>query len=72
MSLSGVDQTYVSIALNENIINDDVHIYRGFLDTNLALISDPFLLFFGTIDEYKITDTYINSKNSINSNITLG
>jgi|TARA_Y100000289_G_scaffold60329_1_gene67188 hypothetical protein len=56
LSLSAVDQTYVSIALNENIINDDVYIYRGFLDTNNALISDPFLLFYGTIDEYKIGD----------------
>jgi len=56
ISLSAVDQTYVSIVLNENIINDDVHIYRGFLDTNLALISDPFLLFYGTINNYKITD----------------
>ena len=46
----------MSIVLNENIINDDVHIYRGFLDTNLALISDPFLLFYGTINNYKITD----------------
>tara|TARA_R100001591_G_scaffold75248_1_gene83086 strand:+ start:555 stop:1121 length:567 start_codon:yes stop_codon:yes gene_type:complete len=55
--LSGVDQTYISIALSENIINSEVYIYRGFLDTNNALISDPFLLFFGTIDEYRINDT---------------
>ncbi len=62
ISLSGVDQTYVSIALNENIINDDVHIYRGFLDGNLSLISDPFLLFYGTINDYKITDNTTTAK----------
>ena len=56
ISLSAVEQTYVSVVLNENIINDDVHIYRGFLDTNRALIADPFLLFYGTVDEYKISD----------------
>ena len=56
IGLSAVDTTYVGIALNENIINDNVYIYRGFLDANLSLISDPFLLFYGTIDEYKITD----------------
>lgn len=56
INLSAVDTTYVGIALNENIINADVHIYRGFLNANLALIADPFLLFYGTIDEYKITD----------------
>ena len=56
ISLSGVEQSYVSIALNENIINDSVYIYRGYLDSNQALIADPFLLFFGTIDDYKITD----------------
>jgi len=46
----------VSVALNENIINADVYLYRGYLDSNNALISEPFLLFYGTIDEYKITD----------------
>jgi len=45
ISLSGVDQTYVSVALNENIINADVYLYRGYLDSNNALISEPFLLF---------------------------
>jgi len=57
LTLSGVDQTYISIALSENIINKEVYIYRGFLDANNALIADPFLLFFGTIDEYRISDT---------------
>ena len=56
LSLSAVDQTYVAIVLNENIINNDVHVYRGYLDSNLSLISDPFLLFYGTINDYKISD----------------
>ena len=56
ISLSGVDQTYISVALSENIINDNIFIYRGYLDSNNSLISDPFLLFYGTIDEFKITD----------------
>ncbi len=56
VSLSGVDQTYISVALNENIINKNVYIYKGFLDSSLSLISDPFLSFFGTIDEYAIKD----------------
>jgi hypothetical protein len=57
LSLSGVDQTYISLALNENIINAEVKIWRGFLDDSNALISDPFLLFYGTIDDFKINDT---------------
>ena len=61
ISLSGVDQTYISVALNENIINDNVFVYRGFLDSSNALISDPFLLFYGTIDEYKISDNTTTS-----------
>ena len=68
VSLSGVDQTYISVVLNENIINDNVFIYRGFLDANLALISDPFLLFYGTIDEFKITDS--TTRATLNLNVT--
>ena len=56
ISLSGVDQSMISVALSENIINDQVKIWRGFLDDNNAVIADPFLLFYGTIDEYSISD----------------
>ena len=56
VSLSGVDQTYIAGALNENIINDNVYVYRGFFDSNFSLIADPFLLFYGTIDSFKISD----------------
>jgi len=61
LSLSGVDQTYISLVLNENIINAEVKIWRGFLDDSNALISDPFLLFYGTIDDFKINDTTTTS-----------
>ena len=57
IQLSAVDQTYTAVILNENVIGKEVKIYRGLLDSSNALISDPFLIFFGTIDEYKIVDT---------------
>ena len=56
ISLSGVDQSYISIALNENIINSSVQIYKGFLNSSNALIADPFLLYEGFIDQYSIED----------------
>ena len=40
--LSGVDQSYISVALNENIINSSVQIYRALLNSSNAIISDPF------------------------------
>ena len=57
LSLSAVDQTYVSVILNENIIGKEVKIWRGYLDSSSAIIADPFLLYYGTIDEYKISDS---------------
>ena len=57
ISLSAVDQTYVSVILNENVIGKEVKIWKGYLDSSNAIISDPFLLYYGTIDEYKISDS---------------
>lgn len=57
LSLSGADQTFISIILNENVINDSVDIYRGFLDSSSSLIADPFLIYKGKIDGYTINET---------------
>ena len=56
LTLSGVDQSLVSIILNENIINDTAKIWQGFLDQNNSLIADPYLLFEGTVNSYSIED----------------
>ena len=57
ISLSGADQTFISTVLNENVVNDSVDIYRGFLNDSNALISDPFLLYRGKIDSFDIKET---------------
>ena len=61
LALSGADTTFISTVLNENVINDSVDIYRGFLDSSSALISDPFLLYKGTIEEFNIQETDTDS-----------
>jgi hypothetical protein len=57
ISLSGADQTFISVVLNENVINDAVTIFRGFLNDSNALIADPFLLYKGTIDNFAISES---------------
>jgi len=64
--LSGVDQSYIAIALGENIINDGVQIYKAFLDSSNAIIADPFLIYDGTIDEYIIGDDTNTSQITLN------
>ena len=66
LTLSGVDQSFVSIALNENIINKTIQIYRAFLNSSNAIISDPFLLFDGFIDQYSIEDDTTTSLIGLN------
>lgn len=56
LSLSGADQTFISTCLNENVVNDAVSIYRGFLDSSNALVADPFLLYDGQIDSFSISE----------------
>ena len=56
LTLSAADLTFVSTVLNENVVNDSVDIFRGFLDDSNALIADPFLLYSGQIDTFSITE----------------
>ena len=58
VTVSGVNQSILSTILNENIINDSAKVWQGFLDSNNALIADPFLLFDGTINKYSIKNKY--------------
>jgi len=66
IGLSGADQTYISLALAENIVNDAVTIYRAFLDDNNAIIADPFLLYKGNIETYTIAETEDSSVLNLN------
>ncbi len=56
LTLSAVNQTYVSIVLSQDIINRQVIIYRAFLDTSNAVIGDPLLTYDGTITGFTIGD----------------
>tara|TARA_Y100000114_G_scaffold133853_1_gene133592 strand:+ start:2213 stop:2779 length:567 start_codon:yes stop_codon:yes gene_type:complete len=62
IALSGADQTFISTVLNENVVNDSVDIFRGFLNDSNALISDPFLLYRGKIDSFDIAETDTDSQ----------
>ena len=66
ITLSGADQTYISLALAENIVNDAVTIYRAFLDANNAIIADPFLLYKGSVETYTINETEDSSALTLN------
>ena len=50
LSLSGVDASLLSIALNEDYQGRGAEIYLGFLDTGYSLIADPDLVFRGRMD----------------------
>jgi len=66
IALSGADQTYISLALGENIVNDSVTIYRAFLDSSNAIIADPFLLYKGSVETYTINETDNSSALTLN------
>jgi len=56
LNLSGADQTFIATVLNENVTNDIVDIYRGFLNDSNTLIADPFLLYRGNIESFSISE----------------
>ncbi len=56
LTLTGVDQTYISLALNNNITHNNVNIYRVLLDASNSIIANPFLLYKAFINGYEIID----------------
>ena len=61
LSLSGVDTSFISVVLGENIVNDTVTIYRGLLNSSNSIIADPILLYQGNIDTFEVTETETQS-----------
>ena len=57
INLSGASTTFISTVLNENVVNDSVTIFRGFLDDSNALIADPMMLYKGKIESFDIQET---------------
>ena len=54
VSVSGVDQALVAIALADGYMDRDLEIYRAFLDANLEVIADPLLIFSGRMSGMQI------------------
>ena len=56
LTITGVDQTYISVVLNNNVIHDEVKIFRAFLDSSNSIIADPFLIYHGFVNSFQIVD----------------
>jgi hypothetical protein len=55
-TLSGVDQTYISLFLSDYYIDRTVNIYKAFLNSSEAVISNPLLIFSGRISGVSIAE----------------
>jgi len=65
LSLSGVDQQFVSAFLSHRYIDRTVKIYKALLDSSDALISDPILIFDGRMDKPRIRDNPDDGKSIV-------
>jgi hypothetical protein len=61
LSFSGADTTIISLLLNNDYMNKSANLYRGFLDDNGTLISDPILLFEGRISNFSLEENATTS-----------
>ena len=59
--LSSVTQTFMTLFLTEEHIHRPVIVYRAYLNDAGALINNPFILFKGYIQGYRITETTTGS-----------
>ncbi len=56
IALSGVDTTYINLFLTGGYLDRTVEIYKAFLDSNDALVSDPLLIFSGRLNNPAIKE----------------
>ena len=65
VKFTGANQTIISLFLNNEYMEKPAHVYRGFLDDNSTLITDPFLLFEGRIENLSIEEDETSSQVNI-------
>lgn len=56
LSLSGVDQAYVSVALLDQYLDRRLVIYKALLDYTQSVVSSPIIIFDGRMDGISIAD----------------
>ena len=66
ITLSGVEQSYVSLFLSQAYIDRPVKIYRAVLNDSDAVIGAPILIFDGLMTGYAIDDTENSSEVKVN------
>lgn len=62
---TGADQTIISLLLNNDYMDKEAEIYKGFLDSSQSLIADPFLYFKGRIESFALQEDQKSSQVSI-------
>lgn len=70
LTLSGVDQVWISSFLSEDYIDRTVKIHTAFLDDAQALVVDPVLIFEGRIDSPVIEDDPEGGTSTIGVSVT--
>ena len=65
IAFTGADQTIISLLLNNEYMDKEAEIYKGFLNTAQTIIADPFLLFKGRIESFSLEEDENSSTLSI-------
>jgi hypothetical protein len=56
LAISGVDQSYVALALSEPFLDRQLLIYKAFLDEAQGVITSPICIFDGRMDTMTVSD----------------
>jgi hypothetical protein len=70
LSLSGIDQVWISNALNQDYIDRTIKIRLAFLDASQTLVIDPVLIFEGRMNQPSISEDPDGGKSTVSVSAT--
>ncbi len=65
VTLSGVNQANIQMALTENFIERSVIVRRGFLNATDQIVIDPLVIFDGRVDSWSLTEDVVQGTSTI-------